>query len=84
MENLFVDSWSKITLHLREKCDSLGSRLHKDSDDLFYGYAQWSSAEDRDKAFLSSDLTEISNAMKNCIEESFPEVFLDKIADYMI
>lgn len=84
MEDLFVDSWSKITFYFRENCNSLGSRLHQGSDNLFYGYAQWHSAKDRAKAFLSNDLTETSNVMKSCIEESFPEIFLDKIADYLI
>lgn len=84
MENLFIDSWSKITLYLRENCNSLGSRLHKGSDGLFYGYAQWHSTEDRAKAFLDSNLTEASGIMKDCIEESFPEISLDKIADYLI
>jgi hypothetical protein len=84
MENSFIDSWSEITLYFRENCNSLGSRLHKGSDGLFYAYAQWNSAEDRTKAFLNEDLTKASTVMKDCIEESFPEVFLDKIADYLI
>lgn len=78
MKDLFTDSWSKITLYFRENCNSLGSRLHKGTDGLFYAYAQWNSAEDRNKAFLHSDLMETVNIMKDCIEESFPEVFLIK------
>lgn len=80
----FIEAWSEVTAYYREHHDSLGSRLHRGSDGLFYGYAQWKSAADRRKAFESPSNTEAGQRMREAIEESFPEIILEKISDYLI
>ncbi|MDQ3061562.1 MAG: antibiotic biosynthesis monooxygenase [Acidobacteriota bacterium] len=86
LEQQFVENWSARTAYLREKYDSLGSRLHRGSDGIWYGYAQWKSAEQREKAFdaESSEVSETSQKMREAIEESFPEIQLEVISDYLI
>ena len=84
-ERQFIESWSHITEFLRESRGSFGSRLHRGNNGLFYGYAQWKSEEDRQNAFQNS--TEINDSiekMRNAIEESFPEIMLEPIADFLL
>ncbi len=86
MEQQFIKSWSEVTDYYRKNYDSPGSRLHRGSDGLFYAYAQWQSAEQRANAFANEN-AEISNAatkMREAIEEGFPEVVLEGIADYLV
>jgi heme-degrading monooxygenase HmoA len=73
-ETQFIEAWSEITAYYRENFASLGSRLHRGNDGIFYAYARWNSAEDREKAF--------NNSPK--FEESFPEVCLEIIEDFWI
>lgn len=85
-EQQFIESWSAITDFFRNNYDSLGSRLHKGDDGLFYGYAQWKTVQQRENAF-SGDLSEISEMlakMRETIEESMPEIILKNMADYLI
>jgi hypothetical protein len=84
LEQQFIDSWSEITAHYREKGGSLGSRLHKGSDGLWYGYAEWNSAEDRAAAFEKIPDHPARESMKESIEESFDEITLEPAADYLI
>ena len=82
----FVEAWSEITDYLRKNHDSLGSRLHRGSDGIWYGYAQWKSAEQREKAFASDSkiISEASRRMREAVAENFPETTLDVISDYLI
>ena len=86
LEQQFVENWSARTAYLREKYDSLGSRLHRGSDGIWYSYAQWKSAEQREQAFaLESNLvSEVQQKFQEAIEESFPEIRLETISDYLI
>lgn len=85
-EQQFVENWSAISSRLREKYDSLGSRLHRGSDGIWYSYAQWKSAEQREQAFASEagKFNEASEKRKEAIEENFPEILLETISDYLI
>jgi len=83
-ETQFIAAWSEITAFYREHCGSLGSRLHRGDDGVFYAYAQWHSVEDRDRAFESSPKSEAGATMRAAIEESFPEVRLEMLADYWV
>jgi heme-degrading monooxygenase HmoA len=83
-EAQFIEAWSEITAYYRENFDSLGSRLHRGDDGIFYAYARWNSAEDREKAFKNSPKFEVAVKMKEAIKESFPEVSLEIIEDYWI
>ena len=50
-ERQFVESWSAITKYYRENAGSLGSRLHRGNDGIWYAYAQWRSSGQREAAF---------------------------------
>ncbi len=82
-EAAFVQGWSRITELLRSR-GSLGSRLHRGSDGLWYSYAQWPSAQARRDIFALGSLDEeASRRMKTDIAESLPEITLDTRADYL-
>ena len=80
----FIEGWSEVTEFLRENFDSLGSRLHRGNDGLFYGYAQWKSVADREKAFTESPNLAGREKMREAIIESFPEIILEKLSDFLI
>jgi heme-degrading monooxygenase HmoA len=86
LEQQFVENWSAISKYLLENYGSLGSRLHRGSDGIWYSYAQWKSAEQREQAFASEAgrYNEASEKMKEAIEESFPEILLETVSDYLI
>lgn len=83
-ETQFIEAWSKITAYYRENFDSLGSRLHRGDDGIFYAYAQWKSAEARENAFSGTPDVTVRTKMREAIEESFPEVRLEILSDYLI
>ena len=80
----FIEAWSEITAYYRENFDSLGSRLHRGDDGIFYAYAQWKSAEHRENALTGSPDFEAREKMREAIEESFPEVRLEILSDYLV
>lgn len=85
MEDAFIAAWSRITVLLLEQHGSLGSRLHRAADGLWYSYAQWPSAEARAAAFASGSLdTEAEEGMRAAIAERFPELVLEPVADFMV
>ena len=83
-EAQFIAAWSEITAFYRENYDSLGSRLHRGSDGIFYAYAQWKSESDREKAFADSSKTAAGKQMREAIAENFETVILEKLSDYLI
>ena len=83
-ETQFVESWSEITAHLRSTYDSLGSRLHRGNDGLFYAYAQWKSADDRKYAFANAIELEAGELMKDAIAESLEPIVLENLADFLV
>jgi len=83
-ENQFIESWSEITEYLMKNFGALGSRLHRGGDGLSYAYAQWKTSEERDFAFQNLPEIPVREKMKQAIEESFPEIRLEIIADFLI
>jgi heme-degrading monooxygenase HmoA len=83
-EDAFVEAWSRITERLLRTGGSLGSRLHRGSDGLWYGYAQWPSAEARQRAFAQPPDAAASARMREAIAESLPEVVLESVSDYLV
>jgi len=69
-----------MTKALRE-CGSLGARLHKGADGIWYSYAQWPSLEAREAAFAKTLEPEASSVMAAAILERFDEVVLDVVCD---
>ncbi len=86
LESQFVENWSVRTAYLREKYNTLGSRLHRGNDGIWYSYAQWKSAEQREKAFAleANTISEASQKFQQAIEETFPEVQLEIVSDLII
>lgn len=78
----FVAAWSRITELLVSE-GSLGSRLHRASDGLWYAYAQWPSDEARQRAFALTLDPVASAQLRASIVESLPELVLDLVADYL-
>ncbi len=84
-EDSFIEAWSRIPELLREQRGSLGSRLHRGSDGVWYGYAQWPSAEARLKAFAAGSVDpESSKKMREAVIEEFPEIVLDSVSDFLV
>lgn len=83
-EDDFVQAWSLTTELLRAR-GSLGSRLHRGSDGLWYGYAQWPSAQTRAEAFALGPVDDSASArMRQAIAESLPEIVLEPVADFLV
>lgn len=84
LEEAFVQAWSRTSDLLRPR-GSLGSRLHRGSDGLWYSYAQWSSPQARADAFAFWPVDVVASAqMQDAIVESSPEIVLKPVADYLV
>ena len=83
-EGAFVTAWSRVTAALLAQRGSLGSRLHRGPDDLWYGYAQWPSDATRQRAFTAPVDAEASAAMRAAIAESLPEIVLAPVVDFLV
>jgi hypothetical protein len=83
-EASFVDGWTRVSEVLRER-GSLGSRLHRGPDGIWYSYAQWPSAQARELAFAGPPADpDATRAMQAAIAESFPELVLESVADLLV
>ena len=84
-EQAFVAAWTRISeLYLSER-GSLGSRLHRGSDGLWYSYAQWPSAEAREKAFAAGTADpQALEQLRSAIIEFLPEVTLESVSDLLL
>ena len=80
-EAQFVDAWGQATRELLLR-GSLGSRLHRGDDGLWYGYAQWPSDAVRAAAFTGPG-TSAGARMRAAIEESMPETRLTPVVDFL-
>lgn len=83
-EGAFVEAWSALTRQLLKSAGSLGSRLHRGSDDTWYGYAQWPSEEARRRAFEQHIDPVLSARMRAAVLETLPEVVLECVADHLV
>jgi heme-degrading monooxygenase HmoA len=84
-EEAFIEAWSRSSALLLEHRGSLGSRLHRADDGFWYSYAQWPSKQARALAFAGAPLDPQAFAqMRAAIAESFPELILESVADYMV
>lgn len=83
LEQDFVDGWAEITEYYLKNFDSLGSRLHRGDDGIWYAYAQWKTKEQRDIAFQASPKLSLTEKMKDSIEERLPEVKLEVKSDFL-
>jgi heme-degrading monooxygenase HmoA len=83
-EEEFVEAWSRTSDVYLKELGSLGSRLHRGSDGLWYSYAQWLSEQARQDAFSNRTVDAGASAcMERAIAERFPPVVLDVQADFL-
>jgi heme-degrading monooxygenase HmoA len=84
-EEFFVAAWSRVSDVLRSERGSLGSRLHRGDDGLWYSYAQWPSAKARTDAFALGSVDALAGEqMEQAIAERYPEVVLQSAADFLL
>ena len=84
-EQDFIDSWTRVSQLLYSLHGSLGSRLHRGHDGLWYSYAQWPSAEARARAFSAPPVDPVASELqKACVAEYFPEIILEPVSDLMV
>lgn len=82
LETEFVAAWSTITAFLKSERGSLGARLHRGQDGIWYSYAQWPTAAARDAAFSHGGVDEEAMAaMNRAVAEFLPEILLTPVAD---
>jgi hypothetical protein len=82
-ETMFVEAWSRLTEQLL-LAGSLGSRLHRSADGTWYAYAQWPNEDTRQRAFAQELDPEARARLRSAVAESFPELVLESIVDYLI
>jgi hypothetical protein len=84
MEASFIEAWTTVSQELRLR-GSLGSRLHRGPDDVWYSYAQWPSAAARAHAFTLAPRDPVARAaMHGAIAESLPEIVLESVSDLLV
>jgi hypothetical protein len=83
MDEQFVESWSEVTEALRRR-GSLGARLHKGPDGVWFSYAQWPDAQARDRAFAIPLGTPAVARLREAIAETLPEIVLEPVADWLV
>jgi hypothetical protein len=84
-EASFIAAWSRVSELLLSDRGSLGSRLHRAADGLWYSYAQWPSAQARkESAALGPVDAQAAETMEHAIAERFPEIVLECVADFLV
>ena len=84
MEASFIEAWSQVSHELRLR-GSLGSRLHRGPEGVWYSYAQWPSAAQRSLAFAAPPGNPAASAaMQEAIAESLPEIVLESVSDLLV
>jgi heme-degrading monooxygenase HmoA len=83
LETQFIAAWSRLTQLLHEFHGSLGARLHRGPDGLWYSYAQWPSAKHRENARKSPLDPAASRMLAEAISEALPEVILEPVAGFL-
>lgn len=81
----FIAAWSTITGCLKRDRGSLGARLHRGQDGIWYSYAQWPTVAAREAAFALGNVdVEAQAAMNEAIKEHLPVILLEPVADQLI
>jgi hypothetical protein len=84
-EQAFIEAWSRVSRFLLTQRGSLGSRLHRGADGIWYSYAQWPDAAARQSAFSGPSGESASlDVMSAAIAERLPELELEPCADFLV
>ncbi len=83
-EETFIQAWSRITRLLLTERDSLGSRLYRGPDNIWYSYTQWPSAEAKAEGLARPSVDpEAWQQLREAIAETLPELILEPISDFL-
>ena len=83
-EASFVQAWSRVTELLLTERGSLGSRLHRGPDDIWYSYTQWPSAAAKAAGLARESVDpEAWQQLRAAIAESLPELILEPVSDFL-
>jgi quinol monooxygenase YgiN len=81
----FKQLWHELTLRIRELSNSLGSRLHQESDTTWIGYAQWPSrAAWEDSNLNQAEMTELRQQIFEACEDIQIIHQLDVVDDLLV
>ena len=81
----FVQAWSHVPQRLRQQRGSLGSRLHRGADGLWYSDALWPSVLARADAFARGpEDPAASRTTREAIAGQLPEIVLESVADFLV
>jgi len=81
-EAQFVEAWRRRSELLLRERGSLGSRLHRGPEGVWYSDAQWPGAEARDRAIASPPVdAEASERLQDAIAERLPALVLEPVDD---
>ena len=84
-EETFVQAWSRITQLLLAERGSLGSRLHRGPDNIWYCYTQWPSAAAKAEGLARPSVDpEAWGQLRESIAESLPELILEPMSDFLV
>lgn len=84
-EDAFVQAWSRVTELLLSERGSLGSRLHRGPDDIWYSYTQWPSAAAKAEGLSRPSVDpEAWQQLRDAIAETLSELILEPVADFLV
>jgi len=86
MEKKFVEDWKYLTDIIYRCHGSLGARLHKGHDGIYYAYAAWPSREASDEFwqnYLLNEEVKQKKLWQGCVEKIFPDLTMECISDLL-
>jgi quinol monooxygenase YgiN len=84
-EAAFQDAWARTTRAICRDHGGLGSRLHRVQDGTWLAYAQWPDRQAWEALqSLSAADSGAANPMSDCVEERFPPLLLEPVADLLV
>ena len=83
-EQEFIAAWLQLTKGIHEHHGSLGSRLHRDKNGRFIGYAQWPDRATWERDWPAEDLLAAPRTrMRSCLNGSNTIYEAEVVADYL-
>jgi heme-degrading monooxygenase HmoA len=83
-EDSFVRAWSRVTELLLTERGSLGSRLHRGPDNIWYSYTQWPSATAKAEGLARPSVDPAAwQQLREAIAETLPELILEPVSDFL-
>jgi hypothetical protein len=82
---VFIKLWHQLTLRVTELSNSQGARLHKASDTMWIGYAQWPSRDAWDDSNLTQpEITDLRQQIFEVCDDIQIIYQLDVVDDLLI